>query len=76
MEPIQKTKLESPAWQQPAAGNERNDAIKTTANETIKPGGNARSAEDDLDLDKQPYQKDNVEEQKPDVNEDPDEQSF
>jgi hypothetical protein len=72
MEPKQKTPLESPAWQKPAPGNERNDSIKNPANETIKPGGNSRSAEDDLDLEKQPYHDKSFAEKKQDFNRDPD----
>jgi len=54
MEPAAK-KIESPAWQNPAPGNEQNDSVKGPANETIKNGGNSRSAEDDLDLEQHPY---------------------
>ncbi len=53
-EPTSK-KIDSPAWQNPAPGNEQNDSVKSPGNPTIKTGGNSRSAEDDLDLDKQPY---------------------
>jgi hypothetical protein len=78
MEPITNKKIDSPAWQNPAPGNEQNDSVKGPANETIKNGGNSRSAEDDLDLDKKPYRDDefNEEDSKEDFNEDPDEQSF
>lgn len=90
MEPTSK-KIESPAWQNPAPGNEQNDSVKGPANETTKTGGNSRSAEDDLDLDKHPYHnssslkgrgsnaKDSSAEtfiEKDDPNEEPDEQSF
>jgi hypothetical protein len=70
-------KIESPAWQNPAPGNEQNDSVKGPSNQTIKTGGNSRSAEDDLDLDKHPYRDDSFgEEESPqDFNEDPDEQS-
>ena len=54
MEPATK-KIDNPAWQKPARGNEQNDSVKAPTNETIKTGGNSRTAEDDLDLDKQPY---------------------
>jgi hypothetical protein len=50
MEPVQEKKIESPAWQHPAPGNEQNDKAKTSVNASIKTGGNSRSAEDDLDL--------------------------
>lgn len=76
MDNNKKTPLESPAWEQPAPGNERNDAIGNPKNATIKTGGNSRSAEDDLDLNKQPYRDKSFEEGKQDFNEDPDEQSF
>jgi len=57
MESVTK-KIESPAWQNPAPGNEQNDSVKVPTNDTIKNGGNSRSAEDDLDLEKQPYRDD------------------
>ena len=76
MEPTKKTRLESPAWQQPAPGNEQNDAIKGPTNTTIKTGGNFRSAEDDLELDEQPSREESSKEEKDDPSEDPDEQSF
>ena len=76
MDPKQPAKLESPAWENPAPGNERNDALPKSSNSTLKTGGNARAAEDDLDLDKQPYRSKEFEEGKQDFNEDPDEQSF
>jgi hypothetical protein len=57
MKPAAK-KIESPAWQNPAPGNEQNDSVKGPTNETIKTGGNSRSAEDDLDLEKHPYHRD------------------
>lgn len=53
MEPAKR--IESPAWQNPAPGNEQNDSVKGPTNETIKSGGNSRVAEDDLDLEKHPY---------------------
>jgi hypothetical protein len=78
MEPEQSKKIESPAWQNPAPGNEQNDSVKTPTNPTIKTGGNSRSAEDDLDLEKQPYHdlEYNGDDLKEDFNEDPDEQSI
>ena len=90
MESVTK-KIESPAWQNPAPGNEQNDSVKVPANDTIKNGGNSRSAEDDLDLEKQPYRddtfkkapagkaKNNVSKdsvEKDDTNEEPDERSI
>ena len=55
MEQVPTRKIESPAWQNPAPGNEQNDNARDSVNETIKTGGNSRAAEDDPDLDKQPY---------------------
>ena len=90
MEPTSK-KIESPAWQNPAPGNEQNDSVKGPTNDTIKTGGNSRAAEDDLDLDKQPYHDDSFKKEpggkmgnsvnkdlieQDDPNEEPDEQSF
>ena len=72
MEPIATEKIDGPAWQNPAPGNEQNDSVKRPTNEIIKTGGNSGSAEDDLNLDRQTYR--DGEEQDP--NEDPDEQSF
>ena len=77
MEPLAKKKIDSPAWQNPAPGNEQNDSVKGPTNATVKTGGNSRSAEDDLDLDKQPYRDDDGtgDTTTPDFNEDPDEQA-
>ena len=84
-------KIESPAWQNPAPGNEQNDSVKGPTNDSIKTGGNSRAAEDDLDLDKQPYHDESFKKHPAgntensvskdliewdDPNEEPDEQSF
>lgn len=74
MEQVAAKKIDSPAWQNPVPGNEQNDSVKNPKNETIKTGGNSRSAEDDLDLEKQPYR--NVDDLRQDLNENPDDPSF
>lgn len=87
MEPTSEKRIDSPAWQHPAPGNEQNDRVQNQENPTIKNGGNSRVAEDDPDLSKQPYrdpsfknrsaqQHNNDEEWKEDYTEDPNEQAI